>query len=188
MTTNQGNLALLEDEVAQRLLQSPRPARLAYQWTDGTPRVVPIGFHWNGKEIVFGTSPDSPKMKALRDGARVAVSIDTDQMPSKALQIRGSIRMDTVDGLAPEYEAMCIRSLGEEPAQAWLDNLRAITTNMTRIFVTPDWVGVLDFETRFPSAVERAMEAAASVEIKALPQRASSASVCVVTYVRMSGT
>lgn len=162
MTTQQGSLALLEDEVAQRLLQSPRPARLAYQWTDGTPRVVPIGFHWNGTEIVFGTPPDSPKMKALHDGARVAVSIDTDEMPYKVLQIRGTLRMDTVDGVAPEYEAMCLRTLGQEQARAWLDNLRAITTTMTRLFVRPDWVAVLDFETRFPSAVERAMEAAAN--------------------------
>ena len=161
MTTDQGSLTLLEDEVAQRLLQSSRPARLAYQWTDGTPRLVPIGFHWNGKEVVLGPPPDSPKMKALQDGARVAVSIDTDEMPDKVLQIRGSIRMDTVDGVAPEYEAMCRRTLGEEQAQAWLGNLRAITSSMTRIFVTPDWVAVLDFETRFPSAVERAMEAAA---------------------------
>jgi hypothetical protein len=68
MTTQQGNLALLEDDVAQRLLRSPLPARLAYQWTDGTPRVIPIGFHWNGAELVFGTPPDAPKMKALRDG------------------------------------------------------------------------------------------------------------------------
>lgn len=162
MTTQQGSLALLEDEVAQRLLQSPRPARLAYQWTDGTPRVVPIGFHWNGTEIVFGTPPDSPKMKALHDGARVAVSIDTDEMPYKVLQIRGTLRMDSVDGVAPEYEAMCLRTLGQEQARAWLDNLRAITTTMTRLFVRPDWVAVLDFETRFPSAVERAMEAAAN--------------------------
>ncbi|MEW1953069.1 pyridoxamine 5'-phosphate oxidase family protein [Terrabacter sp. NPDC080008] len=162
MTTHQGSLALLNDEVAQRLLQSPGPARLAYQWTDGTPRVVPIGFHWNGTEIVFGTPPDSPKVKALHDGARVAVSIDTDEMPYKVLQIRGSIRVDTVEGVAPEYEAMCLRTMGEEAAKAWLANLRAITSNMMRIFVKSDWVAVLDFETRFPSAVERAMEAAAS--------------------------
>ena len=31
---------------------------------------------------------------------------------------------------------------------------------MARIFVRPDWVAVLDFETRFPSALERAMEGA----------------------------
>ena len=43
--------------------------------------VVPIGFHWNGEELVFGTPPDAPKMKALRDGDRVAVTIDTDEMP-----------------------------------------------------------------------------------------------------------
>lgn len=161
MTTHQGSLALLQDEVAQGLLQSPRPARLAYQWTDGTPRLVPIGFHWNGTEVVFGTPPDSPKTKALHDGSRVAVSIDTDEMPYKVLQIRGSVRMDTVEGVTPEYEAWCRRSLGEEQAQAWLGNVRAITSHMTRIFVTPDWVAVLDLETRFPSAIERAMEATA---------------------------
>ena len=33
---------------------------------------------------------------------------------------------------------------------------------MTRITLEPQWVGLLDFEQRFPSAVERAMERAAS--------------------------
>jgi len=45
MAMHQGDLALLEDPVAKRLLESPVPARLAYTWTDGTPRVVPIEFH-----------------------------------------------------------------------------------------------------------------------------------------------
>ena len=130
--------------------------------TDGTPRLIPIGFHWNGAELVFGTPTDSPKTKVLSDGAQVAVSIDTDEMPYKVLQVRGRIRMDTVDGVAPEYEAMAIRTLGEEAGQAWLGTLRAITSSMCRIFVTPEWVAVLDFETRFPSALERAMERAAS--------------------------
>jgi hypothetical protein len=49
MPTSQGDLELLNDPVARRLLASPVPARLAYTWTDGTPRVVPIGFHWNGR-------------------------------------------------------------------------------------------------------------------------------------------
>ena len=31
---------------------------------------------------------------------------------------------------------------------------------MARIFIRPDWVGVLDFEARFPNALERAMERA----------------------------
>ena len=48
MAGHQGDLALLDDPVAQTLLQSTIPARLAYSWTDGTPRVVPIWFHWTG--------------------------------------------------------------------------------------------------------------------------------------------
>ena len=106
MPSRQGDLALLQEPVAQQLLQSTSPAHLAYVWTDGTPRVVPIAFHWNGSDLFFGTQPDAPKTKALHDGDRVAASIDTDVMPYRVLQIRGRIRTDTVDGVAPEYEAM----------------------------------------------------------------------------------
>lgn len=160
MPTEQGSLALLDDPVAQRLLQSTIPARLAYTWTDGTPRVVPIVFHWNGHELVLGTPPDAPKMKALRDGDKVALSIDSDSMPYKVLLVRGSIRTDVVDGIAPEYEAATIRNLGKEQGAAWLEKMRPICPQMARIFITPEWVGILDFETRFPSAVERAVESA----------------------------
>jgi hypothetical protein len=162
MTSHQGDLALLQEPIAQQLLQSTSPARLAYVWTDGTPRVVPIGFHWNGEELVFGTPPDAPKMKALHDGDRVAASIDTDVMPYRVLQLRGRIRTDTVDGVAPEYEAMSRRVMGEEAGEAWLVTLRAVTPRMSRIFLTPEWVALLDFETRFPNALERAMERASA--------------------------
>lgn len=158
MTTSQGSLQLLDHPVAQSLLQSTGPARLAYDWVDGTPRVVPIGFHWNGAELVLGTPPDAPKMKALRDGTKVAVSIDTDAMPYHVLQIRGTVRTDVVDGIAPEYEAMTIRCMGEEQGRGWLEGMRSLCPRMARVFITPQWVGLLDFEGRFPSAVERAME------------------------------
>jgi hypothetical protein len=162
MTSQQGNLVLLQEPVAQNLLQSKIPARFAYQWTDGTPRVIPIGFHWNGEEIVMGTPVDAPKLKALRDGQSVALCIDTDDMPYKVLEIRGSVRLDEVEGIAPEYEQMTLRTMGEEAGHAWLANLAPICPRMARVYVTPQWVGLLDFETRFPSAIERAMEAAAA--------------------------
>lgn len=103
MPTQQGARALLDDPVARQLLQSTIPARLAYTWRDGTPRVIPIGFHWNGTEILLGTPPDAPKMKSLRDGAAVALTIDSDSMPYKVLLVRGTIQTDTVEGIAPEY-------------------------------------------------------------------------------------
>ena len=97
----------------------------------------------------------------LADGTKVAVSIDTDTMPYNVLQIRGSVRTDVVDGVAPEYEAMTLRTQGEQAGRAWLENLRQISPQMTRVYITPEWVAILDFQERFPNALERAMERAA---------------------------
>ena len=42
MAVAQGDPGLLDDPIAQELLHATIPARLAYTWPDGTPRVVPI--------------------------------------------------------------------------------------------------------------------------------------------------
>src|SRR5947209_19260166 len=152
MATKQGSLALLEDPVAKDLLQSRAPARFAYVWRDGTPRVIPIWFHWNGKEIVLGTSSDAPKMEVLQDGTKVALTIES-ETADKVLLIRGIIRLDQVDGMAPEYAAMAQRVMGEEAGHAWVAQIAIWWPRMARIFIRPEWVGILDFETRFPSAI-----------------------------------
>ena len=53
MPVKQGDLELLHHPVSQELLHSKIPVRLAYISTDGTPRVVPIWFHWNEREFVW---------------------------------------------------------------------------------------------------------------------------------------
>jgi hypothetical protein len=161
MVSQQGDLSLLEHPVARELLQVPLPARFAYVRGDGAPDVVPIGFHWNGTEFVLGTFPGSVKMHEIHDGDPVALTIDTDTMPYKVLRIRGRVRTDLVDGIAPEYEAMTLRTLGDEMGRGWIEQMRPMTSQMARIFVTPEWVCVQDFQTRFPNELERAMEAAA---------------------------
>jgi hypothetical protein len=155
--TKQGDVSLIHDPVAQELLQSKAPAHLAYTWRDGTPRVVPIGFHWNGQEIVLATAPDAPKMKVLTDGAKVALTIDSDGALPKVLLVRGTVRVDTVEGIAPEWAAAAYRSQGEEGGRAMVENSAPLYPRMSRIFIQPQWVGILDFETRLPSAVERAI-------------------------------
>ena len=54
--------AAMADPVAQRLLGSADPARLAYVAPDGTPRAIPVGFHWDGTTMVIGTVPTSAKV------------------------------------------------------------------------------------------------------------------------------
>ena len=41
---------------AEELLHTPDPARLAYNGPDGFPHVIPIGFLWNGTDIVVCTA------------------------------------------------------------------------------------------------------------------------------------
>jgi hypothetical protein len=157
MATKQGGLALLNDPVAQELLRSTSPARLAYVWRDGTPRVVPIWFHWNGKEIVLGTPPNAPKVQALSTHGKVALTIDGNTWPYKVLQVRGAAHVEKVAGVVPEYALAAERYFGVEQGRAWVKQVGSMFSQMARIVVKPEWVAVLDFEKRFPSAIEAAM-------------------------------
>jgi hypothetical protein len=164
MRTKQGDLSMLDDPVAQRLLVATTPAKLAYSWIDGTPRVVPIGFHWDGRQIVLGTPANAPKMKALRKDPRVALTIDTSDFPYNVLQVRGTAAISTMDEIVPEYALMARRCLGAG-AEAWLEQVGAMLPamgGMARVAITPEWVGILDFQQRFPSAIEKAMAASAT--------------------------
>ena len=149
----QGDVSLLQHPVSKELLESKIPARFAYVWTDGTPRVIPIWFHWNGLELVLASPPKAPKLKALAKNPKVSLTIDDNVFPHKVLLIRGSARLQGVDGIVPEYATAAERYFGREQGQAWVERLRTLTANMVRITITPEWVGLLDFQTRFPSAL-----------------------------------
>src|SRR5215213_11004351 len=118
MAGHQGDLALLNDPIAQALLQSTIPARLAYSWTDGTPRVVPIWFHWTGEEFVLGSPPGAPKLKALATNSAAALTIDENAWPPKVLLVRGSASVQLLDDVSPEYAAAATRYFGEEQGRA----------------------------------------------------------------------
>ena len=143
---------LLRDPAARELLQAPIMARLAYTWTDGTPRVVPMWFHWTGETILMGAPPNAPKMKVLVDGTPVALVIDTETWPYRVLTIRGTIAVETVGEPFPEYVDMARRYLGEEGSQQFLAAARATFSAWTRITILPGQAHLIDFTTTFPSA------------------------------------
>ena len=149
----QGDLELLQHPTSQELLRSKIPARLAYIWTDGTPRVIPIWFHWNGREFVMATPPKAPKLKALKKNPKVSFTIDDNVFPHKVLLIRGTARLENVNGIVPEYATAAERYFGPEQGEAWVKQLSSLTSTMVRITIVPEWVGLLDFQTRFPSAL-----------------------------------
>lgn len=153
MPIKQGGLELLQHPASKELLQSKIPARLAYVWTDGSPRVIPIWFHWNGRDFVMATPPKAPKLKALAKNPQVSFTIDDNTFPHKVLLVRGTARLEPMEGIVPEYGQAAERYFGREQGQAWVKHLGSLIPSMVRITITPQWVGLLDFQTRFPSAL-----------------------------------
>lgn len=148
--------AAMEDPVAKQLLSSANPARLAYVARDGTPRVVPVAFHWDGAALVIGTVPGAPKVAALNANPAVALTIDTSPpaWPPNVLLVRGRAKVTLVDGVFPEYVAAARKVTPADEFPRWEAGVRALYDQMARIDVTPTWVKIHDFETRIPQAVE----------------------------------
>jgi Pyridoxamine 5'-phosphate oxidase len=146
---------VLSDPLAQELMQSRIPARLAYIAPDGFPRAIPIGFHWNGSEFVLATVPHAPKVPALEANPKVALTIDTETFPPRVLLVRGTATIELVDGVPPEYLAASRKAVAPDQFDAFEAQVRAMYKQMARIKIKPLWAKLLDFETRFPEPIEQ---------------------------------
>lgn len=56
-------------------------------------------------------------------------------------------------GIVPEYAMAAERYFGSQQGKVWVGQLGAMIQAMVRISITPEWAGLLDFQTRFPSAL-----------------------------------
>lgn len=156
----QGDLRLLDTPLAQRLLSSTIPARMAYTARDGTPRVIPTWFHWTGEELVMASFLAAPhvagparRVPTLRAHPDVAVTVDTEGFPPEVLLLRGRVRVEEVDGVPAEYAAAARRYQGEEAGRQYLAFVDRPGTRMARIALRPTWVGLLDFQARSPGSL-----------------------------------
>jgi nitroimidazol reductase NimA-like FMN-containing flavoprotein (pyridoxamine 5'-phosphate oxidase superfamily) len=132
---------------ARELLASTSAAHLAYTATDGTPRVIPVGFFWTGDQFVIATATTSPKVKALSVRPDVALSIDGGNTPdqARALSVRGQASVEIVDGVVPEYLAAARKAMDAEAAAEFERQVRNMYDQMARVAVTPQWVRFWDF-------------------------------------------
>lgn len=146
---------------AQALLESATLLRLAYDGTDGFPRVIPIGFHWNGSQIVVCTASIAPKVTALSSHPDVAVTIDVGDTPmeAKALLVRGRASVDIVDGVPDEYVAASAKALPDDQVAAFERQVRSTYEQMARISIEPAWARFFDFGAgRLPSFLTKLAE------------------------------
>ena len=136
--------------VAQRLLSSNIPARLAFVGANGDPHVAPIWFLWRHERFLLCSRANGFKVKAIRKQPRVALSIDSETTPYESLRVRGIAEIEVIDGIPVEYIECVNRYYGKEIGQQWIDWVSNSTNQMARISVMPDWVEAHDFRERFP--------------------------------------
>ena len=148
-------LQVLNDPLAQELLRSNIPARLAYTGRDGAPRAILIAFHWTGQQFIVCTPPHAAKVQAIQANPRVALTIDTTTFPPHVLLVRGTASVAVVDGVPPEYLAGSRKIVGDAQFPAFEEQVRGLYDRMARIAIEPTWAKLLDFETRLPRAVEQ---------------------------------
>jgi nitroimidazol reductase NimA-like FMN-containing flavoprotein (pyridoxamine 5'-phosphate oxidase superfamily) len=137
----------LEHPGARNLLASATLLRLAYNGSDGFPRVIPIGFYWNGNQIVVCTATTAPKAKALSSRPNVAITIDVGDTPAqaKALLVRGRASVDIVDGVAEEYLAASAKAMEGDQLAEFERQVRSLYDQMARISIEPVWARFFDF-------------------------------------------
>ena len=149
----------LQQPGALELLRSPDPARLTYTGPDGYPRVIPVGFLWNGTAVVVCTAATAPKVAALAKQPYVALTIDTMGPPAKELLLRGTASIQIVDGVAPEYLAAVAKSTQGDELAAFEAQVRGLYKEMARITITPSWARFYDFGAgRLPTFLRRLVE------------------------------
>ena len=141
--------------ISKQLVDSNIPARLAYTALDGTPRVIPIAFGFDGGTFHVWTLPHAPKIKALAVNPNVAITVDTaGQWPPRALLVRGTATMEEVEGVPQGYLDASQKITPAEEFEAWKVGVMQLYKRMVRIDITPTWAKLLDFETTIPKPVE----------------------------------
>ncbi|HEY0530031.1 MAG TPA: pyridoxamine 5'-phosphate oxidase family protein [Actinoplanes sp.] len=139
--------AELAQPKARKLLETATLCRLAYTGADGLPRVVPVGFFFNGSAIVVCTATTAPKVRALAERPDVAVTIDGGDTPASAqsLLVRGRVTLETVDGIPSEYLAGTTKVMDAGQSAEFERAVRQMYQQMVRITIEPSWARFFDY-------------------------------------------
>jgi PPOX class probable F420-dependent enzyme len=97
-----------------------RTAKLAVVRADGSPHVAPIWIALDGDDIVFTTSAETIKGKAILRDPRVALCLDDDRPPFAFATITGTVTTSTdPDELLDWATRIAGRYMGEEQAESF---------------------------------------------------------------------
>jgi PPOX class probable F420-dependent enzyme len=110
--------SLADSDIQAFLTHGTRTGKLSYCASDGRPLVVPVWFLLERNHLVFNTSKDSVKGRALARDPRAAICVDLEQPPYAFVQVQGVAQLseDPAD-LTATATAIGARYMGVDRAE-----------------------------------------------------------------------
>jgi PPOX class probable F420-dependent enzyme len=89
-------------------------AHVATVMPDGSPQVTPVWIDYRNGRVAFNTARGRVKDRNLKEGAKVALSIQDPDNPYRYAQVRGIVARVTEEGAIPHIDALAKKYMGVE--------------------------------------------------------------------------
>ena len=108
------------EEALEFLSVGTRTAKVAWVASDGRPHVAPIWFIVEGGDILFATSAEAGKSRAMRRDARVSLVVDVEEPPYAFVKVDGTVEItEDLDEVLRVATLAGGRYMGAEEAEAF---------------------------------------------------------------------
>jgi PPOX class probable F420-dependent enzyme len=89
-------------------------AHIATLMPDGTPQVTPVWIDYKHGKILVNSAKGRVKVRNLKEGSPVAISITDPDNPYRYVQIRGRVTKVTEQGADKHIDSMAKKYLGKD--------------------------------------------------------------------------
>jgi hypothetical protein len=97
------------------LLESKKAfAHVATLMPDGTPQVTPVWVDYKNGKVLVNSAKGRVKVRNMKAGSPVAISITDPDNPYRYVQIRGKVTRVTEDGASQHIDKMAKKYLGQD--------------------------------------------------------------------------
>ena len=107
-------MATIPDAYLDLLTQKKAFADLATLMPDGTPQVTPVWFDYTGGVIRVNSAKGRTKVRNMKEGAPVALSIIDPENPYRYLQVRGKVTRVIEEGAGAHIDSLAKKYLDKD--------------------------------------------------------------------------
>ena len=107
-------MAAIPADYLDLLQQKKAFAHLATIMSDGTPQVTPVWFDYTNGKVRVNSAKGRVKVRNMREGAPVALSILDPDDPYRYIQIRGRVEHVTEEGASAHIDSLAKKYLGKD--------------------------------------------------------------------------